>query len=103
MASKAQVGDSCTHLLHPFASHISPLATTIEKMKVSTLKEMFWSRPDVCSRYMDHNPLTSSGESSEDDDQATAGKDDDLSSGDSISDDTDDDDDMVSACVCMHL
>ena len=41
-----------------------------DKMKASTLKEMFWSRSDVYNKYMNHGPLSSSDESSEDDEEA---------------------------------
>lgn len=52
--------------------HIPPL----EKQKVTTLKNLFWSRPDVYTKYT-ANPDASSAESSSDDD----------------------DDDVVSACA----
>ena len=94
-------GRSFIHTLTLPPSHTPPPPTT-EKIKVSTLKNMFWSQPDVYSKYMYHSPLTSSGESSGDDDEVTAGNDDDLSlsSDESINDH---DDDVVSACGCVHL
>ena len=72
------------HIVHSVHSHAHITHTPqtyihtppLEKQKVTTLKNLFWSRPDVYTKYT-ANPDASSAESSSDDD----------------------DDDVVSACA----
>ena len=84
---------SFSHVYYFTPLHTQPLAPcpvhTQGKKKVSTLKNMFWSQPDVYTKYMDH--VLPSSESSDEDEGVN--EDDEYSNDDN--EDADDGDNLV--------